>query len=169
MVTSFGMALVPWPCLTCIWDGWRSACVKPDSTSIPDTKCYTGFSNNSGSNPMTNMHSSRQSASKVCQWIYQQRANLVYSLWLLAHSRAFQVLAGTLPQSVSCWLLDHSCHSLVFSAPLGHSLSCHRHRDAHLTRLFAALFWLTTFLGWTSCHQSGIWLESHHHSSKRHM
>ena len=47
------------------------------------------------------------------RWIYQQLAVCVHSLWRLAHYIAFQVPAGTQPQSFSCWIWYHSCPRLV--------------------------------------------------------
>ena len=95
-------------------------------------KCYAGLSN-SDSNLIIKVHCSRQSASKIDEFINNlQSKNIVHSLWWLAHCRAFRVLPGT-PQSFLCWFWDHSYQRLVKLDPwplassslLRHSLPCH--------------------------------------------
>ena len=76
MVKFLGMALVYYPGLTCMKEGWQynslvdfQLSIKTDSISFPDicaksAECYTGL-RSSGCNLIINVHCSGESANKI--------------------------------------------------------------------------------------------------------
>ena len=116
-----------------------------------------------------NVHISWQRAPQIVNWS-------IFSIFLYwrAHCTAIQVQADEQLWSSWRWLWNHNCHKLVeldtyllvFSSLL--CQFCYDRKSQPLC-LAPSLFYLATYLGWTACHQSGIWYEYRHLKPEDHL